>query len=250
MKTAILALNPRSQRLAGRIGRFLGAEHATLFPPSPEPLSRWLPRHWRDFAAWVFVLPLGVVVRVITPLLEDKHTDPAVVTVDEGGRYFISTLSGHEGGANQLAQKLAAALGGEAVITTATEAGKRLVVGVGCRRGVSAGQIISALKQGLALIGRSLDEVRVLASIDLKNDEAGLLEAARELGVAINFIPKQWLKELPLDYQPSPLVEEKLGIGGVAEPCALLGGKRTQIILPKIKTEQVTIAIAEEGFPW
>ncbi len=63
----------------------------------------------------------GIVVRDLAPLLRSKHADPGVVVVDERGRHAISLLSGHQGGGNALARRVAALLGGTAVITTASD---------------------------------------------------------------------------------------------------------------------------------
>ncbi len=63
----------------------------------------------------------GIVVRTIAPLLKDKKTDPAVVVLDEAGKFAVSLVSGHLGGANALASEIARFLGGEAVITTASD---------------------------------------------------------------------------------------------------------------------------------
>ncbi len=76
---------------------------------------------WKRAEALVFIMASGIVVRTIAPLLKDKRTDPAVVIIDEGGRYVVSLLSGHLGGANEKARKIASFLGGEAVITTASD---------------------------------------------------------------------------------------------------------------------------------
>ncbi|MGE4298271.1 MAG: cobalt-precorrin 5A hydrolase [Desulfovibrionaceae bacterium] len=69
----------------------------------------------------VFVAAAGIVVRLVGPLLRGKGSDPAVVVVDQAGRFAISLVSGHLGGANALARDVAAITGGEAVITTATD---------------------------------------------------------------------------------------------------------------------------------
>ncbi|MCB2190063.1 MAG: cobalamin biosynthesis protein [Deltaproteobacteria bacterium] len=69
----------------------------------------------------VLVCAAGMVVRCLVPLLRGKAQDPAVVVVDQKGQYAVSLLSGHLGGANELAQRTALILGGEAVITTATD---------------------------------------------------------------------------------------------------------------------------------
>ncbi|HEB69472.1 MAG TPA: cobalamin biosynthesis protein CbiG, partial [Desulfobulbus sp.] len=63
----------------------------------------------------------GIVVRTLAPLLQDKRLDPAVVVCDEKGRFAVSLLSGHLGGGNALARQVAAILGGQAVITTASD---------------------------------------------------------------------------------------------------------------------------------
>ncbi|MFE2049101.1 precorrin-3B C(17)-methyltransferase [Streptomyces sp. NPDC059459] len=70
----------------------------------------------------VCFLATGAVVRLVAPLLDDKRTDPGVVCVDEGGRFAVSLVGGHGGGANELAVAVAGVLGAEPVVTTATDA--------------------------------------------------------------------------------------------------------------------------------
>ena len=77
-----------------------------------------------SYTGLVYIAPTGVVVRAIAPLLRHKTTDPAVVVVDVGGRWAVSLLSGHEGGANELAVTVANILGAEPVVSTTTEAVK------------------------------------------------------------------------------------------------------------------------------
>ena len=76
---------------------------------------------WHDFDALVFIGAMGICVRTIAPCLEDKHTDPAVVCIDSTGRHVVAVVSGHVGGANELATRLAAALGVEPVVTTQSD---------------------------------------------------------------------------------------------------------------------------------
>ncbi len=78
-------------------------------------------KNWKRANALVFVMASGIAVRTIAPLIEAKDTDPAVIVMDIHGRHVISLLSGHLGGANALAVRLAGITGGTPVITTATD---------------------------------------------------------------------------------------------------------------------------------
>ena len=78
-------------------------------------------KRWQDFDAFIFIGAMGICVRTIAPLIEDKHTDPAVICVDSMGRHVISVLSGHVGGANDLTRRVASALGADPVITTQSD---------------------------------------------------------------------------------------------------------------------------------
>ena len=76
---------------------------------------------WKKFDAFIFIGAMGICVRTIAPLVNDKHEDPAVVCVDSMGLNAISVLSGHVGGANNLAREVAAILGAREVITTQSD---------------------------------------------------------------------------------------------------------------------------------
>jgi cobalt-precorrin 5A hydrolase len=198
------------------------------------------------FDGLVYVAPTGVVVRSIADCLQHKTTDPAVVVVDVGGRWAVSLLSGHEGGANELALTVANVLGAEPIITTTTEAAKDLIVGIGCRRGTPSSSIVAAVGEALERAGCRLEQVRLLASADIKHDEAGLIEAARELGVALRLVSSQEIRHTPLEFQASALAQEKVDLPAVAEPAALLAGRRTRLLLPRQILHGLTVAIARE----
>jgi cobalt-precorrin 5A hydrolase len=82
------------------------------------------------YAGHVFLMAAGIVVRTVAPLMVHKTQDPAVVVVDDAGNFAVSLLSGHIGGANRLAEQVAAAIGAQAVITTATDANKAPAIDV------------------------------------------------------------------------------------------------------------------------
>lgn len=121
-KTAVFALTERGLVLAEKIACALGS--AEVFEPSQlvkGGLKKEASRAFRRFDALVFISAVGIAIRCVAPLLKGKHLDPAVVAVDERGRFAISLLSGHMGGANRLAEVVAKAINATPVITTATD---------------------------------------------------------------------------------------------------------------------------------
>lgn len=258
MNCAVVALNAVGERIAERIRPSLpGSElyllrnaqgaairsDATYFDSLGELAGKIFPRY-RNL---VFVMALGIVVRMIAPYVKDKYSDPAVVVVDEGKNFAISLLSGHEGGANALALQVANACGARPVITTASEALKPLIVGIGARRRVEKEKVLGAVREALALVGRQPAEVKWLASIDLKEKEPGLRAAAEELGIPLRIISREAVRNFAGSYNRSPGVKERIGVEGVCEPCALLAGNSPRLISPRRKLGGVMVAIAEES---
>lgn len=113
--TAIFYITERGLHLARNINKLF--PYAKLFKFKSQTVTE----EWDDHRNLIFIMAAGIVVRTIAPLLKDKRTDPAVVVLDEKGKYAISLLSGHLGGANKLAQEIADFMGGEAAITTASD---------------------------------------------------------------------------------------------------------------------------------
>lgn len=224
---------------AGVSRRFSGKRFDAVIPLTKRIFTR--------YSQLVYIMPCGVVARALDGLPRHKTRDPAVVVVDIGGRYAISLLSGHEGGANALALKVANAIAAEPVITTTTEAAKDVIVGVGCRRGAAAADILAAVREGLRMARVRAARVRWLASADLKKDEAGLLDAAERLGFGLRFIAAGEIRGTAKAFRRSAFVEAKVGLPAVAEPAALLAGRRTTLLLPKTIIHGVTVAVAREN---
>ena len=85
------------------------------------PYAPFLKAHWEEFEAVVFIGAMGICVRSIAPALKNKYQDPAVVCIDSTGKFVIPVVSGHVGGANELARRLAAAISAEAIVTTQSD---------------------------------------------------------------------------------------------------------------------------------
>ena len=98
------------------------------FAPLGRPAREFYGPIFGDVQAMIFVSSVGLAVREVAPHLKSKATDPAVLVLDELGQYVIPVLSGHIGGANELAKALAASLEAQAVITTATDINGRFSV--------------------------------------------------------------------------------------------------------------------------
>lgn len=272
----------------------------------------------------VFVGSCGIAVRKIAPYVHDKRTDPAVVCVDELGTFVIPLLSGHIGGANALARKLAESLHATPVITTATDINRKFSVdtwatehgcaissmklakavsaailegdiplksdfpivgnlpngvipgengnlgiyltitdkepfentlrltpkllhlGIGCRRGTEKEAIANAVEQVFRENGLDFRAVKCAASIDLKQDEEGLLSFCKEQNIPIHFYTAEELTALPGEFTPSPFVRKVTGVDNVCERSALVGADN--LIVKKTACHGVTVAVAMENW--
>ena len=129
-RTAIWAVTPNGAALARSIAGQIDnstlffSEKLALTDDGTIPFSRLkqaIGEQFASFNAHIFIMATGIVVRTIAAHLAHKTTDPAVVVCDEAGQFAISLVSGHVGGANALAHKVATITGSQPVITTATD---------------------------------------------------------------------------------------------------------------------------------
>ncbi|MBI2848351.1 MAG: precorrin-3B C(17)-methyltransferase [Chloroflexi bacterium] len=136
---AIIALTKRGLELGRRLSGLFPGSHL-YFPekfaadgreneyPFPLPAKKTVREAFPRYRSLVMVMAVGVAVRLVSGELRDKHTDPAVVVVDDAGTFAVSLLSGHIGGANTLARKIASLLGAQPVVTTASEVNHSLAL--------------------------------------------------------------------------------------------------------------------------
>ncbi|WP_051228804.1 cobalamin biosynthesis protein [Paludibacterium yongneupense] len=241
---AIWMVRPEAQALGERLAAALDAD--CVYPwrdaglPPREQFRRLFPRYRR----WVLLMASGIAVRYLDGLARDKHSDPAVVVMDEAARFAVPLLSGHEGGANALAYALSRLTGAVPAITTASEALRPLTLGIGCRRGKSVGAIEAAVAYALA--GRPLSAVREVATLDVKADEAGLLEFCRRHELPLRVFARADVAARAWVGQPSDWVRQNVGVDGVCEPCALIASPRGRLIVGKTTLDGVAVAVVAD----
>ena len=286
--TIVIAL-PYFRKDAERIAAFLGAE-VSLY--TPEIFAEAFCSRKRIVA----LMSMGIVVRKIAPLLDDKWTDPAVVVISPDFRYAVPLLGGHHG-ANVLAGELAG-LGLQPVITTATESrgrdsvesvaertgmavvnrdstravntallekdlplysikGPSIVlagpdvsllvkkgeysVGIGCRKGTREDEVTVAVRTALAENGIAESDVFIYATTVKKMHEPGLIAAVGALSGNLIFLDDDTINA---QKGCGPSRASKIGLLGVAGPCALATSKRKELIMEKKVYGRVTVAIA------
>lgn len=330
MRAVIFAFTQRGKATALRVRSAMGGDEVCLRAPEKLADDRFdaykgaLPDYTGtvfDSDALVFVGAAGIAVRAIAPHAASKRTDPAVLCLDEAGRFVIPLLSGHIGGANRLSRQIAGALDATPVITTATDVNGRfsvdawavergmvitsmplakrisaailtgdvpffsdamkperlaegltwadsgplgvcvsirdiqpfeqtlllvprvLCLGIGCRRGTSAEAIRAAVTRVLSENRLRSEAVAGASSVDLKADEAGLLEACAQCGWPVTFYTAEALSAVSGHFTPSAFVKSVVGVDNVCERAAAASGG--SIIVPKTAFNGVTVAVAE-----
>lgn len=257
-RLAVVALTEKGARLGLEISKITGAclhlpEHLKdkTAPITAEivffkyPLSNVTKEIFFNYRNIVFVMALGIVVREVSLFLKNKYNDPAVVTVDEGANFAVSTLSGHEGKANNLAKEIAKIVGATPVITTASEVNKKISLGIGCRKNTPKEKIEKAILSCVYEKNLTVRNIAAVATIDLKKNEDGLLRTCKKFNLPIKFYSKDELKRVAELFEQSCFIEEKVGVGAVCEPSAYLASNGGTLILKKQNFDGISIAVAE-----
>lgn len=139
MKVAMICFSLTGQETAEKLREGLAEAGITVtldkkskYLPDSVAVSTsvWAGERFHEMDALIFIGACGIAVRSIAPYVLSKKSDPAVLVADECGKFVISLLSGHLGGANELAEKTAKILGAVSVVTTATDLHKRFAVDV------------------------------------------------------------------------------------------------------------------------
>ena len=320
--------------MSGRYGEQAGSERHLFEPADLKVLITSL---WHKVDGFVFIMASGIVVRIIAPHLESKEADPAVVVMDDAGKFAVSLLSGHLGGANELAERCALISKARAVITTATDVNdlpsfdmlakeqgwviddisqvkllnslllngeeiavvdhsgqtrslfrgkgklsfydtftealdspapgflfvtnrqlsqqnlpknllvlrpRNLILGIGCNRGTPQEEIDDFVAMHLRRSRFSLKSVCSIATAEAKRDETGLIAFAEHHALPLVFFTSEELNRVAVPSPPSQHALEAIGAAGVAEPAAILASGGGRLLLNKVKSANVTLAIA------
>ncbi len=346
MKIAVIAIT----RNGARIGSTLTSAipEATLFVPEKYAttvedgtvytgaVKDLVAQLWPKVEGFVCIMATGIVVRLIAPHIKAKDLDPAVVVMDDAGKFAISLLSGHLGGANDLARRCAVLTGAQEVITTATDVNglpsfdmlaqkegwviddlsrvkllnslllddeliavvdptgrvhivfdgrgrlsfyetpaealksgakgcllvtnryfhdpsgrllilrpRNLVLGIGCNKGTGEDEIREVVFSTLERQNLSFKSVFCIATAEAKRHEPGLVAFASSAGVPLICYESHVLNEVTVPTAPSAHAMAAIGAKGVAEPAALLASGGGILLMSKLKSGNVTLAIAE-----
>lgn len=139
MKVSMMALSRTGRDTGEKLKRELEtcgmevsfAKKSKYIPDSTElSLDEWTSKEFKNTDVMIWICACGIAVRHIAPYLKSKKTDPAVIVIDECGKFAISLVSGHLGGANELTNQIAEILGSIPVVTTATDLNKCFAVDV------------------------------------------------------------------------------------------------------------------------
>ncbi len=334
MKIAIISVSKKGYELSLSIREKLDLDSTIIKTDLyHKNVKKYFPILFEEYDAIIAIMASGILIRTIAPLLQSKVSDPAVLNIDDNGKFVISTISGHLGGANKLTQKIANLIGATPVITTSTDVNKKLgidviakdlylsiddykeilffnksiledkeislvvnsnknfnylfdylnnnknninisisfsskinpdeihailddhklilkerkiVAGLGCRRGKECEKIYDALKSSSEELNIDISRINELSSAEIKKDEKGMLELSDKLDIPINFVDLEKLRLFESqDIQKSEFVKSKFGIYGVCEPSALImAGFDSKLIYKKTSYDGVTVAIA------
>lgn len=301
--------------------------------------------------ALIFIGAAGIAVRAIASCIKDKYSDPAVLVIDEKGQHVISLLSGHVGGANELAVQIAELTDGNAVITTASEVngieaidvwakkhdliinsrdtarriaaaildGRKIIfsvddelkewwesrsgdipdgcvqmlenkrskpvgfktdvgqkeyqvritcrsclednilcvspkiicLGIGCRKNIAPQIVKQAVVEIMKEYGFSFTAIKSIASIDLKQEEPGILELAKEAKLPYFTYSADQLTGVLGVFSESDFVKRTTGVGNVCERAACRAadnGSGAKLLLKKQMKDGVTLALAMPMF--
>jgi cobalt-precorrin 5A hydrolase len=218
---------------------------------NPKPFAQVVQHAFEQGHSIIFIGATGIAVRVLAPVLKNKQVDPAVLVLDEAGNFVIPLLSGHEGGANALADAVATLINAQLVQTTAKPyIDPVYTIGMGCERNCPEHYLRELLQLCLDQAALSLSHITSINSIDIKADELSLIRLAESLKLPFRTWDVESLASVESQLsQRSDYVYKTVGVYGVAESAALFSAQQltsysAELVVNKIKNAKATCAIA------
>ena len=124
---------------------------------------------------------------------------------------------------------------------------QNIVVGIGCKKNKEAEKIIDAVKDSFEKLNLCEESIRVFATVDIKENEAGIIGTAEYFGKELKIISREEIKKIENNFETSEFVKKSIGVGAVSAPCAFIGGNgKGKFLAEKLKYEGITISIFEE----
>lgn len=131
MNVAIISVSKKGYELSLSIKEKLDSDSTIIKTDLyHKNVKKYFPYLFEKYDAIIAIMASGILIRSIAPVIESKATDPAVLNIDDNGKFVISTLSGHLGGANKLTQKISRLIDATPVITTSTDVNRKLGIDV------------------------------------------------------------------------------------------------------------------------
>lgn len=124
---------------------------------------------------------------------------------------------------------------------------RNLIVGLGCRKGKQKTEILGAITEVFQQAGLSINSIKKLATVDVKKEESGMIEAAEALGVPLCIVSREEILRIEDQFAASSFVKETIGVGAVCEPAALISSNEGSVIIGKKACKGITIAVVKEG---
>ena len=199
-----------------------------------EFLSQWTGKMFAEKRAMIFVSATGIAVRAIAPWIRDKMTDPPVVTVDEGAQFVIPLLSGHVGGANELARHIADWLEAVPVITTATDVNGKFAVD------------LFASAYHMTIIDRK--EAKNISAAGLEGKQIGVFSDLPIKKLPDGFVMDRWCEEnICITVKDPSFPEKKASYLRLVPRAVVLGVGCRRGTDPEFMKEKVFALLKEHG---
>ncbi|MEG0923594.1 MAG: cobalamin biosynthesis protein [Anaerovoracaceae bacterium] len=225
---SIIAFTPNGNALACRLKDIISG-NVDIFDRSIKP-KQYVTEKFLESDTIIFIGAIGIAIRMIDGLIKSKDVDPAVIVLDELGKYVIPILSGHLGGANEVATMIGEKIGAEPVITTATDINNKFAVDVWTKEAGCKISDISKIKDISAAVLRN-EQISICCGFQLEGPLpepltletmevgicVGIFDNVKPFNITLNAIPQIITLGVGCRRDTDPQIFEKLILKVLAE---------------------------------